>query len=442
MNPTTPPQIGEFKLSPSAQPQIAKPSNPISASENPGRNLLAASYYASQIGKTPPAQRQAAAEIMMVHLLMVEIMISNVIQMYICETYDSIESQGLMRHNVKRHAKQLHAASFDLIARCNAHDVAQVNVFCRHIFKPLLNDYIQSGGTITIKLQNTFQRMYKAQLDRIFFATKNAMDKARLPNTLLLSNIQMVSMLAHTGMEYYNLMEQKVKSMMEGIGQVTCIKSRHNEKMLCSAKELLRALGASTAMPEKESNDVRTLAAQFQRELVNENLMKIIESSILSLYTDYTEFVIASLRLKVEEGRMPVAYIRALMERLGSKKNIRHLLTEIAQIPLPPGDDWDVIDLSQSLPDAAQGSALSIFRRLCLEDHLLNTQPEEETAVLHRQLRQEARGNEGVLPMGTLKQLYAERGTKKSVIDLLTSAGAELAESVKRVKSTKVCDFK
>lgn len=436
------PQPGENQFSPSALSQIAKPSNAIFASRNPSRNLLAEAYYSTETSRTPPAQRQAAAEIMMVHLIMVDIMMSNIMQKYVCETHRSIEELGLMRHNIKHHAKQLRTASLELQNRCNAHDVAQVNVFCRHIFQPLVNDYIASGGTLAQKMQNAFYRMCTTQIDRIFFATKNAMDKVRLPHTLTLTNIQMVSMMANTGIEYYRLIEQKIRSMMLGIGPVTCAKSGFNEKMLCSAKELLRSLGANVDMPEKECNDVRTLTAQFQRELVNNNLMKIIESSILLLYTEFIEFVIASLRMKIEEGQIPVAYIRTLKERLGSTENIRRLLKEISQIPLPTDEEWDIIDLMQQLPDSVEGSAIGTFRRLCLEDHVLNVQPEDETVILLRQLRQEARNNDGILPLGTLKQLYVERGTKQSVIDLLNAGGEELSASVKRLKRTKVSDFK
>lgn len=421
------------------KPHPAEQSSASITGKAPKRNnMLYSCFRAAKIREASPRERQAASDILNAHLLMVEIMMGSIVQKYVYNVYSTIEERGLMRHNVKRQAKNLQMLSFDLIGRCNAHDIAQVNVFCRDIYPPLVKNYIEEGGTLAMKLQTQFYSEHRARIDLIYFATKNAVDKMNVGHSDLLANIFMITMFAHTGIEFYNLMAQKTDKLMEGFGKITRIKSHHNEKMLCAAKELLRACGCPNELPDKEATHARTLSAQFQRLLTNEDLLKMFEQGITSLRMDYIEFVIATLRLRLADNSLSMSDVRALHSRLGSIKNVRLLLTEIAAIPLPYGSKVDVIELAQTLPDVAPQSGLATFRRLCMEDNTMQLDPEAPQTVRLRELRQETRSNLGVLPVGTLRQLYAELGTKKAVIELLALGGAELKLSIKEMKAMKI----
>ena len=252
----------------------------------------------------------------------------------------------------------------------------------------------------------------------------------------------MITMLTHTGIEFYELIGQKTDKLMQGFGKITRLKSNHNEKMLCAAKELIRLLGCPNQMPEDISAHPRTLTAQFQRELTDIGLLNTIEQSLISLRMDYIEFVIASLRMKLTAGHFPLSDVRTLVMRVGSIENVRRLLTEIAEIPLPQSPDWDVVDLAQSLPDSVAESAISTFRRLCMDNRELLPTPEDEQVVRLRELRQEARSNNGTLPMGTLRNLFATLGTKKAVQELLANGGKELENSAKMLRGMKVGELK
>lgn len=335
------------------------------------KGLFYSSFRSAKMREASPQQRQSAAEILLGHLLMVEIMMSTIVQKYVFKTCATLDELGLMRHNVKRQAKLLRTVSSDLLSRCNAHDRAQVNAFCQSIYPPLVPGYIESGGTLTLKLQLHFYQKYTERINLIYFATKNAIDKMRIPNSDLLSDVFMITMLTQTGIEFYDLICRKTDHLMEGFGRITCVKSHHNEKMLCASKELLRELGCSGELPEKEANDARTLTAQFQRELTSESLLQTIESSITSLRIDYIEYVIASIRLQLSEGKLPSSCVRSLLARLGSTGNVRLLLKEIADIPLPESEEWDVIDFAQNLPGAAPDSSLYRFRQLCVNDQVI-----------------------------------------------------------------------
>lgn len=413
--------------------------------------LLYSSLYAAKLREGDAEHRLAAANILNAHLLMVEIMMSNLMQKYVYDAYSELQQRGMMRHLVKKHAKSLYSLSFDLQSRCNKHDVEQVRIFCRSIYPSLVDRYIEDGGTLTTKMQLLFQNNYKNQLSKIYLSTKNVLDKIRVPESELCTKIEMVAMLAFTGIEFYDTMCKKVDSLLDGFGRVKRMKSSHNEKILCAAKELLRIIGGDkdrNGLPEKESLDARTFVAQFQSGLVSEGLLAIVESGISALRTDYIEYLIATLRIKLHRHELSITDIRTLVARVGSIKNVRKLLTEIADT-IPYGETEataaeypDAIDLALMLPDPVPDSALFTFRRLCLEDHVLLPEKEDEQKVRCRELRQEARSNGGALPLGTLKALYAELKTKKAVSELLRAAGEELGETLKIFDKIRVKELK
>lgn len=387
--------------------------------------------------------RRASADIMNAHLLMVEIMMSNITQKYVYEVSSCMEERGLMRHNMKRRAKELVNLSTDLMKRCNLHDAMQVRTFTEHIYPGLTDAFIRGGGTLTQKLQSIFWKTYGEKINLIYFATKNALDKCRVRQSDLVSNIEMVAMMCTTGMEFYDCMCRKVDGMLSGVGRITRHKSQHNEKMMAAVKDLLREMVGNIDLPDKEGKDVRTLTAQFQMELVKEDLLKLIESGILSLQVEFIEYVIASLRMKMEAKEMRFQDYRTLMSRMGTKNNVRLLLEEIASLPLPETPDYEVYDVMEMLPDAkAEGeSAIDEFRHLCLEDHI-RTVPDTNESITLRKLRQEVYRNNGTLSMLTLRYLYNVFGTKKAMAEYIARADAGvMARTLRTLKGIKATEL-
>ena len=387
----------------------------------------------------PVEERRAAADILNAHLLMVEIMMCNITQKYVYEVITELSEKGMLRHNIKRRAKALQNLSADLIKRSNVHDAMQVRTFAQPILPSLVDAYISEGGTLVQKLQALFSKEYGSDLSLIYCATKNALDKARIEESALVSNVQMISLLAHTGIDFYNYICRKVDALLAGIGNVKRIKSQHNEQMLAAAKDLLRELKCGGVnLPEKESQDVRTLAAQFQQKLVSEDLLHLIENGIIAMQMDYTEFVIASLRLGC---KLSISDIKSLMFRLGKKGNVARLLNEIKEIPMDEHFEGDIFDFMESLPGSKDGTALFDFRRLCMKDHIL-IDPESSHEVRMRKLRLMAYRNNGVLEVNYLKYLYFRLGTKKAVQEYMEGAGDVMHRSLsllKRIKASELC---
>lgn len=384
--------------------------------------------------------RKAGADILNAHLLMVEIMMTNITQKYIYEVVSCLEERGLMRHNMKRRANELVNLSSDLMKRCNAHDAMQVRTFTETIHPGLSGSFIRGGGTLTQKLQNIFWKTYGEKINLIYFATKNALDKCNVRQSDLVSNMEMVAMMCTTGIEFYDCMCRKVDGLLNGVGKVNRQKSQHNEKMMAAVKDMLREMVGNIEIPDKEGTDVRTLTAQFQMELVKDDLLKLVESGIVSLQVEFIEYVIASLRMKMAGEGLCFQDYRTLMARMGTKNNVRMLLNEIASLPLPESDDYEVYDVMEMLPDAkAEGeSVIDKFRHLCLEDHI-RTVPETNESITLRKLRQEVYRNHGTLSMLTLRYLYNVFGTKKAMAEYIARADADvMARTLRKLKTVKV----
>jgi hypothetical protein len=385
-------------------------------------------------------QRMASADILNAHLLMVEIMMTNITQKYIYEVVSCLKERGLMRHNMKRRANELVNLSSDLMKRCNAHDAMQVRTFTETIHPGLSGSFIRGGGTLTQKLQNIFWKTYGEKINLIYFATKNALDKCNVRQSDIVSNMEMVAMMCTTGIEFYDCMCRKVDGLLNGVGKVNRQKSQHNEKMMAAVKDMLREMVGNIEIPDKEGTDVRTLTAQFQMELVKDDLLKLVESGIVSLQVEFIEYVIASLRMKMAGEGLSFQDYRTLMARMGTKNNVRMLLNEIALLPLPESEDYEVYDVMEMLPDAkAEGeSVIDKFRRLCFEDHIRMV-PETKEAITLRKLRQEVYRNHGTLSMLTLRYLYNVFGTKKAMSEYIARADSDVMyRTLRMLKTVKV----
>lgn len=209
---------------------------------------------------------------------MVEIMMSSVTNKYAHSALHELRERGMMRHNIKRRAKTLDEITTEMMRRCNVHDKVQVETFTKTIFPSLTQDYIDNYGSLTLRLQNMFMKHFDNQLTLIKVATKNALDKAMIKHSDVMTDIQMVAMMCSAGIYVYNAICNSVDHMLYGISKTTRAKSLHNEKMINAAKDLLREMGGNVAAPEKEGGDARKFAQDFMKELVKEDLMKMVEN--------------------------------------------------------------------------------------------------------------------------------------------------------------------
>lgn len=409
---------------------------------NKSRSMVYSAMMAQKEKEMPVKQRIEEANSLNSYLLLIEIAMTDFICQRTHRVYRMLEERGLLRHNAKKQAKALFDTARDLQSRCNRYDLEFVGMFCREIYPSMLDGFRDGGGTITLRLQSTFHAKFEPYVERAYFATKNAYDKIKAKDSDLASEIQMVGLLAHTGIEFYEMVCLRVDRMLEGFMNVRRMKSKHNEKMLCHARELGRMFGTDDSrLPKKEMEDAREFCRQFQKELCGVDTTERINACFTILKVDFIEYTIAVLRIKMAQGGgVSVTDIRTLHRRLGRMCNVRKLLKEISAIPYEDDGATDAFDLMGELPDSVPESALAVYRTLSLEGKEILPVEEPSDVVRCRKLRQEARKNAGKLSLATFKELYKELKTKKAVSALLMEAG--LKESAKVFEKLTVKELK
>lgn len=385
--------------------------------------------------------RKAAADIMNSQLIMVQIMLASMMHTYIHAVTSELINKGKLRHNTKRRCTELTEQSQALIDKCEIHDKIQVRVYTSSIYPSLTESFIENGGTLSQKVQCLFYKRYGNLLNSIYSATKNAVDKCNISNSEIISNAEMVIMICNSGIDFRNYIEKHVKGLMICIGNIKSVRDKHNEKIACAAKDLVREMCGNIPVPEDDMNEVRHLTEQFNKQLVTGELLDTVKSAILSLQMDFVEFIIVTLRIKLARNKMSINDYRTLFHRLGTRNNVENLLKEIREIPYEDCENPDIPELMESLPDTKQDSVLSEFRRLCVEDHVfLNPETNKERYLRH--FRQKVYRGNGCLDMQTLRYLYNVFGTKKAMIDYLSQAGMEvMGNTIRRIKRIKASEL-
>ena len=292
-------------------------------------------------------QRMASADILNAHLLMVEIMMTNITQKYIYEVVSCLKERGLMRHNMKRRANELVNLSTDLMKRCNAHDAMQVRTFTETIHPGLSGSFMRGGGTLTQKLQNIFWKTYGEKINLIYFATKNALDKCNVRQSDLVSNMEMVAMMCTTGIEFYDCMCRKVDGLLNGVGKVNRQKSQHNEKMMAAVKDMLREMVeaqqeaelASTEQTEemklaikaKYNTKIDELATAHEQDIINkqQEAMRIrFETEIAQAYDNEEKI----LRIRMEQKKAELDNLQQMEGESIEAFNLRKLEAQNAYL--------------------------------------------------------------------------------------------------------------
>lgn len=392
-------------------------------------------------GNESLGKRKIAADIMNSHLIMVQIMMASIMHTYIHAAISGLQDKGMLRHNIKRRCAVLDESSQILLEKCLLHDKAQLKVYTSTIYPSLTDDFIQKGGTLSQKLQCLFYKRYEDILKKIYSSTKKAVDKCSIPNSEIITNIEMVIMICNSGIDFRNYIEKQIKGLMFQIGKTDQKRDNHNEKIACAARDLVRELCGKSVVPDEELTEVREFTQQFNQEMIKGDLMEMVESAIMSMQMDFVEYVIAMLRIKLARNEMSLADYRTLFYRMGTRNNVENLLNEIREIPYEDCEDTDIFDFMESLPESKADTVLAEFRRMCVEDHICII-PERNKDRYLRHFRQKVYRGKGCLDMMTLRYLYNVFGTKKAMSDYLLQAGQEvMGTTLRKLKKIKASDL-
>ncbi len=433
---------------PRFQPRSATPQNLRVATAN----LLYKAQQTALNRTTTPQQRAETCYNMNSNMQLLEMMVANMVQLYIDRVKSRSQELGLYRHQLKKSVRQMESLGVILIKECNYFDTAFLHEILGPRFAPLVDDYIEAGGSLVSRMQVAYLEKHRPVMTQMYYCTKNALDHLRLPHSDMLTDLLLITMLARTCVEMYAALAQKMQKVLGAFKPVPVDKSRWSDKLLNCASQLCTYMKLDNVeLPEREYNEARQACKNFHRAAMDD--WGTLTNGIADAMTmHYVEFVLATLRIRLAEGTVGLPLLRELFHRLASKDNVRRLLDELeSTVPYSPADGKDAFDLAEELPSgpempgdkpgdkAMRQAPLATFRRILMMGGQLvpNESPE---LIRHRELRQEARSNGGSLPTGTLQQLYKELKTKKAVVALLQDAG--LPEVAKEVKGMKAAELK
>jgi hypothetical protein len=327
----------------------------------------------------------------------------------------------------------------DLKKRCDDHDEELVLGFNKDTWPLLINEYYKEGGTVTQRLQLMFEARNGTLMTMLFVGCKNAADRNRIAHSETVAYAMMVLLLAQASIDMFDFIERKIHGLLGNI--ISIVKSPHNEKMRGYAREMLRIFTGDYDVADKDGLGIRSMVEKFYKELTSEDLLKHIDDGISQMRKDYGRFVLANIAEKLRNRTLSLAEIRYLMERLGSFGRVRQLFGELNgmeyDFSLEPMDAIEVLPISEETTPL-----LARYMQLCHDGEKLPPDTEDALVLRLRELRQEARANGGVLPDGSLYQLYVELGNKKAALAMLAQAGDELTASRKRLNRINVTKLK
>ena len=377
-------------------------------------------------------------------LLYWDMIICSEIQRMAYHVKDKLKQQGMYRHQMKRCTNALTDEARKLQIRIKDNDRAVVIKWCRRMDKQELysRPFVDNGGSIV----NYFNLSYLKKFYKLWEVVR--LDCRTTAKTLsreqsgLVSSLLELEALTNTGIELFDTCVKKMKKLVEGHGKASITKSTHHESMRNTVHNLLRNLGkASSEVPETVMKYARQHLADYQLSIVEEGSGDFFQNQFDLLSEEFLYYILASMRIKMECGELGVGDMKTAWYRLGTKHRVRKFFKELASIKMP-GKDADIRDVSVAISSHDwDRTEVARFKRLCLKDER-HEQPESEMKQLYRTLRILARRNNFMLSDDTLRVMIMKHKTKKALMKVLSEAGFELKQTLRKVRGMKINELK
>lgn len=398
--------------------------------------------------KFSDTEREAMAHTWHFHLISAECTIANYLNTYVHELEKMMTAQGLMKFNMKRMMNELNSAVNGMKTLVDGHGRAQINVFCRPIFAPLAEEYRGIGGDLTGRLIFSIRGRINNDITRMFYCTKNMLNRTGCPYADVLNHLQMIMFLVNTDIEFSDVVRKRASKLLAMCGKEIEYKmSPYSAKILKSAKQLISSLFDEKKYPLRESDmkDVRILARVIQEKLVAERTRDAMEEDVWTVRGQFSLFVLLRLAMRMQGEGEPVGHkeLKHLLFRLGDKASVRAFLKELSETPLPEGDEMIEKLEAFDIPED-ENSMMRKFYELCLRDKTMYRSFSSEQERLFRNLRQMVYWSEdSMISEKMLRYLFImKNGVKKRVEEFLREADADvMRKTLRRLKSIKVAEL-
>lgn len=378
-------------------------------------------------------------------LLYWDMILCTEIQRYAYEIQDGLKSKGMYSRELKKHANDLVDESRKLQIRVKDNDRAKVfNWVSRMDPRGVYGkDYYRDGGSIMSRFAFSFREEFKKEWAVVEYDCRTVAKRFPSSITDIVYTLLKVEALTNTGIELYDTCVKKMKALVAGHGTSSIIKSTHHESMRCSAWNLLRKLGVDlNAATDTEREYARMHMAAMHTKMAVVGMGDFFQHEFEKLGEEFVDYMIARMRMGMQNGSLETGGIRMVYERLGTKHRVKKFFLQLAAVEYPCGEDVDVFDVADAVDEySGNRSEINRFRKFCIEGTRFE-QPESEEKQDARMMRILARRNNYMLPDDILRVMIMKHGTKNAVIDILSKAGFELAPTLRRVRKMKVAELK
>ena len=378
-------------------------------------------------------------------LLYWDVVLCSEIQRYAYEVKDRLKEKNLYRHELKKCTNRLIEEARQLQMRIKDNDRTMVLKWCmridkRGVFAPLFFD---QGGTVTDKFVLSYQKVFKLKWNLVMLDCREACKASGTNQKEIVTVLRALEALTNTGIELYDSCVKRMKRLMTGKGTFNIRKSLHHESMRNAVYNLIQKLAVNPPrIPETQMRYAREHLAALQVAMIEEGMGDFFRSQFEVLSEEFVDYMMASMRMGIQERCVPVGAVRMVFERLGAKQKVRKFFHQLSTVEYPDGEDIDVHDVTGAISGyGGNRSEMNRFKKMCIEGSFFE-QSESEDQQEARALRGLARRNGYMLPDDILRVMIMHHKTKKALVDKLSGAGFELAPTLRRIRKMKVDEIK
>lgn len=365
------------------------------------------------------------------------------IQRYAFRILNQMQDKNLYRHELKRYANKLLEEARKLQMRIKDNDKAMVIKWCLRTDKrrAFAAQFFEDGGSIVSKFAMAYQKEFKTEWSVVWKDCEVVSKRVNTAHPDIVCQLLALEALTNTGVELYDACVIRMKKIMTGKGTFNIRKSLHHESMRNAVHNLIsRLMKGGIDHSDVQSRYAREHLAAMQTKMIEKGRGQFFQEQFDLLTKEFTHYMIAWMRMELASGKMSVASIRTLHDRLGTRHRLEKFFKQLSE-QAAPEDDFDIWEVMDSIPIVCDKSEIYRFFSMCEKDER-HESPESQAKQEARLLRQQVRKNKGMLPDDILRVMAMHFKTKKALVEHLSTLGFELKPTLQRVKKMKASELK
>lgn len=354
------------------------------------------------------------------------------------ELQGQLKAQGLLRQEIKKEFNLVLRSSASMTSAAKELDLMLTDSCCEHLLPGYSSDFSENYSSVVGLLQARFHALLKNDEEILFVSAKQLFDDLHTPNSTLCARIFMVDVMAKisiaTVKHYRDMLTSEFGLNMK-------IVDDKNIRTLISANARISEMLPQATFSEVGADRLLKQVRHIRQTIVSESVCHILEETERDIYNSYIEFFIASIsKANSDACSLPFTVRRTILSKFRSKETTVKFLHELyINIPDCKADE-DVLDLSLRTSQY-HSPLLDEFRKMAFAGTTRLTS-EEMIRMKADILIQEAQQNGGVLPMGTLRSMYVDCGTKKGMLEVISAMGEVGHKTAAMLRTIKVEELK